>query len=97
MPRPVALRPDRLCTIDEVARAHGISANHLTKVVQQAARLLPVAVKQAVPYVEGDEVAEFIREKQRAVIESQQCQTEQENPRRKTGLSAGETVEVFLI
>lgn len=34
----LALRPESLCTIDEIARAHGISANHLTKVVQQAAR-----------------------------------------------------------
>ncbi|MDR3531718.1 MAG: Rrf2 family transcriptional regulator [Rhodopila sp.] len=33
----LALRPDSLCTIDEVAGAFGISANHLTKVVHQAA------------------------------------------------------------
>ena len=34
----LALRPDRLCTIDEIATAYGISANHLTKVVHQAAQ-----------------------------------------------------------
>lgn len=39
----LALRPDGLCTIDEIARAHGISANHLTKVVQQAARAGDIA------------------------------------------------------
>ncbi len=33
----LALRPDRLCTIDEIAAAYGISAHHLTKVVHQAA------------------------------------------------------------
>lgn len=30
----VALRPDRLCTIEEVATAYGISRNHLMKVAQ---------------------------------------------------------------
>jgi Rrf2 family nitric oxide-sensitive transcriptional repressor len=34
----LALRPDRLCTIEEIAVAYGISANHLTKVVHQAAQ-----------------------------------------------------------
>jgi Rrf2 family transcriptional regulator, nitric oxide-sensitive transcriptional repressor len=34
----LALRPDVLCTIDEIAEAYGISANHLTKVVHQAAQ-----------------------------------------------------------
>ena len=34
----LALRPDTLCTIDEIADAYGISANHLTKVVHQAAQ-----------------------------------------------------------
>lgn len=34
----LALRPDTLCTIDEIAAAYGISANHLTKVVHQAAQ-----------------------------------------------------------
>lgn len=34
----LALRPDKLCTIDEIAAAYGISANHLTKVVHQAAQ-----------------------------------------------------------
>jgi Rrf2 family transcriptional regulator, nitric oxide-sensitive transcriptional repressor len=33
----LALRPDKLCTIDEIAEAFDISANHLTKVVHQAA------------------------------------------------------------
>ncbi len=33
----LALRPDALCTIDEIAEAYVISANHLTKVVHQAA------------------------------------------------------------
>ena len=33
----LALRPDALCTIDEIAAAYGISVNHLTKVVHQAA------------------------------------------------------------
>jgi len=33
----LALRPEALCTIDEIAAAYGISANHLTKVVHQAA------------------------------------------------------------
>jgi Rrf2 family transcriptional regulator, nitric oxide-sensitive transcriptional repressor len=32
----LALRPDRLCTIDEIAVAYGISPHHLTKVVHQA-------------------------------------------------------------
>jgi Rrf2 family nitric oxide-sensitive transcriptional repressor len=34
----LALRPEALCTIDEIAAAYGISANHLTKVVHQAAQ-----------------------------------------------------------
>ncbi len=34
----LALRPDALCTIEEIAEAYGISANHLMKVVHQAAR-----------------------------------------------------------
>ena len=34
----LALRPDRLSTIDEIAVAYGISANHLTKVVHQSAQ-----------------------------------------------------------
>lgn len=34
----LGLRPDRLCTIDEIAAAYGISAHHLTKVVHQSAR-----------------------------------------------------------
>lgn len=34
----LALRPGMLCTIDEIAGAYGISINHLTKVVHQAAR-----------------------------------------------------------
>ena len=33
----LALQPDRLCTIDEIAAAYGISTHHLTKVVHQAA------------------------------------------------------------
>lgn len=33
----LALRPDTLCTIEEIAAAYGISENHLTKVVHQAA------------------------------------------------------------
>jgi len=33
----LALRPDALCTIDEIAVAYGISTHHLTKVVHQAA------------------------------------------------------------
>ena len=33
----LALQPDRLCTIDEIAAAYGISSHHLTKVVHQAA------------------------------------------------------------
>ena len=33
----LALRPDRLCTVEEIAEAYDISANHLTKVVHQAA------------------------------------------------------------
>jgi Rrf2 family nitric oxide-sensitive transcriptional repressor len=33
----LALRPNTLCTIDEIAKAYSISANHLMKVVQQAA------------------------------------------------------------
>ena len=34
----LALRPDSLCTIEEIATAYDISTNHLTKVVHQAAR-----------------------------------------------------------
>ena len=34
----LALRPDALCTIDEIADAYGISLNHLTKVMHQAAQ-----------------------------------------------------------
>jgi Rrf2 family nitric oxide-sensitive transcriptional repressor len=34
----LALRPDTLCTIDEIAGAYGISVNHLTKVVHQSAQ-----------------------------------------------------------
>jgi len=34
----LALRPNTLCTIDDIAAAYAISANHLTKVVHQAAR-----------------------------------------------------------
>ena len=34
----LALQPDTVCTIDEIARAYGISTNHLTKVVHQAAQ-----------------------------------------------------------
>jgi len=34
----LALRPDTLCTIDEIAVAYGISINHLSKVVHQSAQ-----------------------------------------------------------
>jgi len=34
----LALRPNALCTIDEIAAAYDISVNHLTKVVHQAAQ-----------------------------------------------------------
>jgi Rrf2 family nitric oxide-sensitive transcriptional repressor len=34
----LAVRPDRLCSIAEVARAHHISLNHLTKIVSELAR-----------------------------------------------------------
>jgi Rrf2 family nitric oxide-sensitive transcriptional repressor len=34
----LALRPGMLCTIDQIACAYGISVNHLTKVVHQAAQ-----------------------------------------------------------
>lgn len=34
----LGLRPNQLCTIDEIAEAYDISANHLMKVVQQAAQ-----------------------------------------------------------
>lgn len=34
----LALRPDTLCTIEEIANSYGISVNHLTKVVHQAAQ-----------------------------------------------------------
>ena len=34
----LGLRPNELCTIDEIAEAYAISANHLMKVVQQAAQ-----------------------------------------------------------
>jgi Rrf2 family nitric oxide-sensitive transcriptional repressor len=33
----LALRPDTLCTIEDIASAYNISENHLTKVVHQAA------------------------------------------------------------
>src|SRR4051812_33734402 len=33
----LALRPNELCTIDQIAGAYGISANHMMKVVHQAA------------------------------------------------------------
>ena len=39
----LALRPERLCTIEEIAVAYGISANHLTKVVHEAAKAGEVA------------------------------------------------------
>ena len=39
----LALRPNTLCTIDEIAEAYGVSANHLTKVVHQAAQSGEVA------------------------------------------------------
>ena len=34
----LALRPNELCTIDEIAAAYAISASHLMKVVHQAAQ-----------------------------------------------------------
>jgi len=34
----LALRPNELCAIDEIAAAYGISASHLMKVVHQAAQ-----------------------------------------------------------
>ena len=34
----LALRPNMLCTIDDIAGVYDISANHLTKVVHQAAQ-----------------------------------------------------------
>lgn len=34
----LALRPNNLCTIEEIATAYDISTNHLTKVVHQAAQ-----------------------------------------------------------
>ena len=39
----LALRPERLCTIEEIAEAYAISANHLTKVVHEAAKAGEVA------------------------------------------------------
>lgn len=39
----LALRPDTLCTIEEIAAAYDISANHLTKVVHQAAQAGEIA------------------------------------------------------
>jgi Rrf2 family nitric oxide-sensitive transcriptional repressor len=39
----LALRPDRLSTISEIAAAYGISANHLMKVVQDLAQAGDVA------------------------------------------------------
>ena len=33
----LALRPDTLCTIEEIAKAYDISTNHLNKVAHQAA------------------------------------------------------------
>lgn len=34
----LALRPDRLCAISEIARAYGVSQNHLTKVMHDLGR-----------------------------------------------------------
>ncbi len=34
----VAMRSDALCTVDEIAKAYAIPANHLTKIVHQAAQ-----------------------------------------------------------
>jgi Rrf2 family nitric oxide-sensitive transcriptional repressor len=39
----LALRPDTLCTIEEIAAAYDISAHHLTKVVHQAAQAGEIA------------------------------------------------------
>ncbi len=39
----LALRPDTLCTIEEIASAYGISTHHLTKVVHQAAQAGEIA------------------------------------------------------
>jgi len=39
----LALRPNAVCTIDEIATAFGISAHHLTKVVHRAAQAGEVA------------------------------------------------------
>jgi Rrf2 family nitric oxide-sensitive transcriptional repressor len=39
----LALRPNTLCTIDEIAAAYGVSAHHLTKVVHLAAQAGDIA------------------------------------------------------
>jgi Rrf2 family transcriptional regulator, nitric oxide-sensitive transcriptional repressor len=39
----LALRPDTLCTVNEIAAAYGISSHHLTKVVHQAGQAGEIA------------------------------------------------------